>query len=147
MISWTDYYIGIAQAAKLRSKDPVTQVGAVLVSSDNRIISLGYNGMPEGMNEISCWHEDCKDDLVIHAEVNCVGNAARSGVSTKDATIYLTLPPCLPCCRIIAAAGVAEVVFPREAYLDWVGRKPKWWQRFDAAFNYLTDSKIEWKMA
>lgn len=142
--SWDDYFMGIAEAAKLRSKDPNTQVGALIVSPDRRQTVIGYNGMPEGMPEGSCWEDSCKDDLVIHAERNAIANAARTGVPVNNATIYITLPPCLPCAQLIVAAGIVRVVYPSVAYWDWVNRKPVWEQRFRQATDYLYRNKVSY---
>lgn len=138
--SWTDYFLDLARATAARSKDPNTQVGAVIVNPDGRIVSQGYNGMPEGMCE--CWDDTVKDDLVVHAEVNAVANAARTGVSTLGGTMYVTLPPCLPCARVVAASGVSHVVCPKESYVDWITRKPKWKDKFQQAFDYLTNAGV-----
>lgn len=139
---WDHYFMGIAQAAKVRSKDPNTQVGALIVSPDRRRTVIGYNGMPEGMGEGSCWEDSCKDHLVIHAEQNAIANAARTGVPVDGATIYITLPPCLPCARAIVAAGIKRVFYPSEAYRDWVSRKPIWADRFEEAFHYMMRNKV-----
>lgn len=139
---WDEYFLGLAEAAKLRSKDPNTQVGALIVSPDRRRTVIGYNGMPEGMDEGSCWDDACKDDHVIHAEQNAISNAARTGVPVEGATIYITLPPCLPCARAITAAGIKRVVYPSSAYWDWVNRKPVWKERFQRALDYLYRNKV-----
>lgn len=142
MISWDEYFMGIAQAAKLRSKDPNTQVGALIVSADRRRTVIGYNGMPEGMDERELWADDLKDDHVVHAEQNAIANAARTGVPINGATIYITLPPCLPCARLVVASGIKRVVYPSEAYWDRVNRKPVWKERFRMATDYLYRNKV-----
>lgn len=138
--TWHEYYLGIAHAAALRSKDPRTQVGSVIVNADNRIIALGYNGMPEGVEEDVLWEN--KDDFVIHAEVNAISNAARTGVSTQGGSIYVTLPPCIACARAIVGAGLKSVVFYQKAYLDRVTDKPDFVGIYDRSFNYLTRSGV-----
>lgn len=144
--SWEDYFLNMAATTATRSKDPSTQVGAVLVNPDGRIISQGFNGMPAGMLEAPCWPDDLKDDLVVHAEVNAVANAARSGVSTLKATLYITLPPCLACARVVAASGISAVVFPKAAYEQRLARNPVWKERFARALKYLDDANVEWRM-
>jgi dCMP deaminase len=140
--SWHEYYLGIAEAAAKRSKDPRTQVGSVIVNSDNRIVALGYNGMPEGHGvERILW--DNKDDFVIHAEVNAISNAARTGVSTKGGSIYVTLPPCIACARAIVGAGLKAVVFYRSAYVRRVCDKPEFVESYKQSFNYLCGSGVE----
>lgn len=140
--TWHEYYLGIAHAAALRSKDPRTQVGSVIVNSDNRIIALGYNGMPEGhLLERSLWED--KDEFVIHAEVNAISNAARTGVSTQGGSIYVTLPPCIACARAIVAAGLKSVVFFQSAYDARVADKPDFLESYRKSFAYLQSAGVK----
>lgn len=141
-MNWSDYFLNLAQATALRSKDPNTKVGAVIVNPDGRIVAQGYNGMPAGMDEQ--WDDEVKDDLVIHAELNAVANAARSGVSTLGGTMYLTLPPCQNCAKVIAASGIAHVEFPLSAMNEWIERKPVWFERFTKSLDYLADAGVSY---
>lgn len=144
---WNEYFMQLAFAASARSKDPNTQVGAVITDRDHRIISIGYNGFADKAQETpGLWHDDCKDQHVIHAEVNAIANAARAGVSTQKSVMYITLPPCLPCARIVAAAGVSCVGFPKQTYREWVERKPVWEYRFAQALSYLNEAGMTWFM-
>lgn len=140
------YYMSLATAAAQRSKDPNTQVGAVIVNDDGRIISLGYNGMAESMPEWDCWTDELKDDLVIHAEVNAIANAARSGASTLGSSMYITLTPCLPCTRVVVAAGIKRVFWPESSYYDWIERKPHWEAKFNQSIDFLNRCKVDWRM-
>ncbi len=115
------------------------------MTPDRRRTVIGYNGMPEGMAEGSCWEDTCKDDLVIHAEQNAIANAARTGVPISGATIYITLPPCLPCARMVVAAGLKRVVYPQSAYAEWVDRKPIWHERFQTSLQYLFRNKVVYR--
>jgi len=89
------------------------QVGCVIVKND-RIISIGYNGMPPG------WENVCEDDNglskpeVIHAEANAVAKLARSNDSAEGATCFITCGPCLPCAKLLHSAGVKEVYYAEE---------------------------------
>lgn len=110
--SWDTYYLGLARQAASRSKDPRTQVGAVIVSSKGRVLSLGYNGFPEGVPESEQrWTPEHKHDFVIHAELNAIANAASNGVATEGAILYVTLKPCLECAKAILAAGITHVFY------------------------------------
>jgi dCMP deaminase len=141
--NWDAYFLNVARVTASRSKDPITQVGAVIVNPDGNIVSQGFNGMPRGYPEThECWEN--KDDIVVHAEVNAIANAARTGVSTLGGTMYLTLPPCLPCARIVAAAGIKRVVMNFENWDDWVRRKPKWQAKFEQSLKYLNDAGVHW---
>jgi len=108
---WYDYFMDLARAASARSKDPRTNVGAILIGPDRRILSLGYNGFPDGILETEeRWTSAEKDKYVIHAEVNALANAARSGVSTDRSWAVITLAPCPNCARTLIAAGIKAVV-------------------------------------
>lgn len=113
-MNWHDYFMQIADAVALRSKDPTTKVGAVLVNADNHIIGTGYNGMPPGVSETDLWQPREKKYLyVIHAEINCIVHAVRE---TKGATLYCTLSPCAECMKATASAGVKKVYYRNERF-------------------------------
>ena len=96
-LSWDEYFMGIALLAAKRSKDPGTQVGACIVSPDNKILTMGYNGMPTGCHDDNMPWEREGDPLetkylyVCHAEFNAILN--NGGRSLKGATLYATLFP------------------------------------------------------
>ena len=103
------------------------QVGAVVVK-DNRIISIGYNGMPAG------WTNDCEEviqlsddtvelktkDEVIHAEANAILKLARDGESGNGSSLFCTHAPCIHCAKLIHGAGINKVYY-RESYRDTIG--------------------------
>jgi dCMP deaminase len=111
---WDEYFMGLANFAKLKSKDRSTQVGAVIVSKDNAILSIGYNGFPRGVNDdIEERHErPLKYQVTEHAERNSIYSAARNGVCLKDATIYITGGgfACADCARGIIQAGISMAI-------------------------------------
>lgn len=93
MISWDEYFMGIAELASLRSKDPNTKVGAVIVDREHKVVSIGYNGMPRGLDEeqLSWAKNDGLDNkylYVCHAELNAILNT-RNGSALKDCTLYV----------------------------------------------------------
>jgi len=100
-----------------RSKDPVTQVGACIVSSDNRILSLGYNGTPNGWKDSDFpWGKvgdplDTKYAFVIHAERNAVLNYGGLHSQLKGSRVFVTHFPCNQCAQELAQVGVAEVIY------------------------------------
>ena len=79
-ISWDEYFMGIAQLSAMRSKDPNTQVGACIVSKENKILSMGYNGFPKGCDDdVFPWNregdlENSKYAYVTHSELNAILN-------------------------------------------------------------------------
>ena len=121
-ISWDEYFMGIALLSAERSKDPSTQVGACIVSSDNKILSIGYNGAPIGFNDDKMnWSRegdflDTKYPFVCHAELNAILN--YSGISLRSAKIYVDLFPCNECAKAIIQAGIKEVIYFSDKYAD-----------------------------
>lgn len=118
VISWDEYFMGVAALSALRSKDPKRQVGACIINTDKRIVGIGYNGMPRGLaDSADVWAEDTKLLYVVHAEANAILN---STVSLKDATLYVTKFPCNECAKLIIQSGIKEVVYqgklPRAEY-------------------------------
>ena len=120
-ISWDEYFMGIAMLAARRSKDPSTQVGACIVSTDNIIISTGYNGMPKGCSDDAFpWERkaDCENDTkypyVVHAELNAVLNA--NGRDLRGSKLYVALFPCNECAKAIIQSGVKEVYYLSDKY-------------------------------
>ena len=119
-ITWDEYFMSVAMLAGMRSKDPNSQVGACIVSEDNKILSMGYNGFPK----------DCSDDefpwarqgdelntkyfYVVHSELNAILN--YRGGSLEGAKLYVTLFPCNECAKAIIQVGIAELVYADDKY-------------------------------
>ena len=123
-IGWDDYFMGVSLLAADRSKDPSTQVGACIVSDDNRILSTGYNGFPQGCSDDDFpWNRDealgeTKYNFVVHAELNAILNAG--GKSLVGSRIFVSLFPCHECAKAIIQAGVKEVVYLSDKYTGTV---------------------------
>ena len=119
-ISWDEYFMGVALLAANRSKDPNTQVGACIVDNDNRILSTGYNGFPQGCSDDEFpWNRDekrgeTKYQFVVHAELNAVLNAR--GKTLAGAKLYVGLFPCNECAKAIIQSGIREVIFLSNKY-------------------------------
>ncbi|VDP98845.1 unnamed protein product [Trichobilharzia regenti] len=92
-LSWDEYFMSIALLSAMRSKDPSTQVGACIVNTENKIVGIGYNGMPN----------------VCHAELNAVLN--RNEANSKGCILFSTMFPCNECAKVIIQAGIKEVVY------------------------------------
>ncbi|MCR5540588.1 MAG: dCMP deaminase family protein [Ruminococcus sp.] len=124
-LSWDEYFMGIAHLSARRSKDPSTQVGACIVSEENKILSVGYNGMPTGCSDDDMpWNREgdfleTKYPFVCHAELNAILN--RSTGSLKNARIYVSLFPCNECAKAIIQSGIKEVVYGDDKYADTDG--------------------------
>ena len=133
-ISWDEYFMGVAILAAQRSKDPNTQVGACIVSNDNKILSIGYNGMPLNCSDDDfTWERDSADDnkyfYTVHSELNAILN--YRGGSLEGSKIYVTLFPCNECAKLIIQAGIKEVVYLRMYSKDDLVKITK--KMFDAA--------------
>lgn len=121
-ISWDEFFLRVALAASMRSKDPNTQVGACIADTNHRILSVGYNGTPSGLDDDEFpWgsHEDPlhdKHNYVIHAEANAILNYRGSLKDMAGATCYVTLFPCHECAKTLVQAGIGEVVYFDDKY-------------------------------
>jgi dCMP deaminase len=106
---WDGRFIELANVVSSWSKDPSTQVGAVIVNSDKIVVGLGYNGFARGVADLSSLYEDRtkKYEMIIHAEVNAILNATQS---VKGCTLYCTHPPCSRCMAVIIQSGIVQVV-------------------------------------
>lgn len=111
VVNWTNYFMRLAEGVAVRSKDPSTQVGAIIVGKENDILATGYNGFAPGVPETDeRWERPGKYDRVIHAEINAIARAARRGTALAGSAIYCTHAPCSHCARVIIAAGIIRVI-------------------------------------
>lgn len=116
-MDFNDLWFNHAMLMAKKSKDPRTQVGAVIVSPDSRtLVASGYNGPPRGWpdKKISSLTKEEKALICEHAERNAIYNAARLGAKTENCNIYVTLTPCNDCARGIIQAGIKKVWVPFE---------------------------------
>lgn len=112
-MNWKEYFRGIAQQVKLKSKDRYTQIGAVVVGNDNQIVSTGYNSFPRGINDMLDERQERPEKYYwfSHAETNAIVNAALNGVSTKNTKMYMSCGiPCADCARNIINSGIVEII-------------------------------------
>lgn len=121
-ISWDEYFMGIAVLSSMRSKDPNTQVGACIVNQNNKIMSVGYNGLPIGCSDDAFPWERTGETLktkypyVCHAELNAILNNA--GGDLTGCKIYVALFPCNECAKAIIQCGIKEVIYLSDKYAD-----------------------------
>lgn len=121
-LSWDEYFMAIAKLSAMRSKDPSTQVGACIVGRDNRILSIGYNGAPNGVeDEAFPWKREghaleTKYLYVCHAEMNAILNYRGSRKDLENAKIYVDLFPCNECAKLIIQSGIKEVIYLSDKY-------------------------------
>ncbi len=121
-ISWDEYFMGVALLSGMRSKDPSTQVGACIVSHDNKILSMGYNGFPIGCSDDEFpWAregEPLENKYVYstHSELNAILN--YRGGSLEGAKMYVSLFPCNECAKAIIQSGIRTVIYDSDKYKD-----------------------------
>jgi dCMP deaminase len=119
--TWDEYFMLMAKLAATRSTCLAFPVGAVIVKN-RQVLATGYNGSPSG--SIHCTAQGfCYEGLsscdaskslpsrAVHAEANAIAQAARHGIATDGATIYVTLEPCISCLKLIISAGIKEVFY------------------------------------
>ena len=120
-LSWDEYFMGVAMLSGMRSKDPNTQVGCCIVSQDNKILSMGYNGLPMGCSDDEFpWAREGEDPLetkyvyTTHSELNAILN--YNGGSLAGAKLYVSLFPCNECAKLIASQRVKEIIYLSDKY-------------------------------
>lgn len=122
-ISWDEYFMGIAMLSAMRSKDPNTQVGCCIVSEKNRILSVGYNGFPNGIPDREfTWAREGEDNkyfYTTHSELNAILN--YRGGTLEGAKLYVTLFPCHECAKAIIQSGIRELIYMDDKYCDTPG--------------------------
>jgi dCMP deaminase len=142
-MNWTEYFLGIAEQVKLKSKDQSTQIGAVIVGEDNEVLSTGYNSFPRGMDDTITERQERPEKYFWfeHAERNAIYNAARVGTPLKGSTIYLTSGlPCMDCARGIVNAGIKKVFCKTVCTTK---NKEKWEESQSKSFQLLKECGVE----
>ena len=105
-------YMDVAERFAQLSSATRLQVGAIVVK-DDRIISIGYNGMPSGWDNV-CEHEGKTKPEVLHAESNAIAKLAKSPESGEGASIFITHSPCIDCAKLIYQSGIATVYYKND---------------------------------
>ncbi len=131
-LTWDEYFMAIAKLSAMRSKDPSTQVGACIVSDDNRILSIGYNGAPNGFSDEKFpWAREGKKletkyPYVCHSELNAIVNYRGNKKDLENAKIYVDLFPCNECAKIIIQSGIKEIIYLSNKYAkeeEWIAAR------------------------
>lgn len=135
MTKWDRWFLGMAEYISTASKDPSTKVGAVIVDSKRRVVSVGYNGLPMGVedSEERLNNRDLKYKMIVHAERNAIIFAGRS---LEGCTLF-TWPfmPCAACASMVIQAGIQRVVAP---YSD----NPRWRDEFNLTMQLFEEAKV-----
>lgn len=110
-MNWDEYFMGVARAAALKSEDPSTQVGCVIVSPDNEAVSFGYNNFIEGADpQYMTTEKPMRYLLSVHAEMRAILHAKRSVEGCK---VYVTHASCENCLKHMIVAGIKEVIYEK----------------------------------
>ena len=131
ILTWNETFLNMAETIAKRSKDPTTQVGAVIVDEEKRVVGVGYNGFPrtpKGVQNdlIFPWNRegvtraDTKHPYVIHSEVNAILNATTNDL--QGSTLYVTKFPCAGCAKLICQKGIGKIYFKGDIDMDPNGR-------------------------
>ena len=142
--SWGNRYTHLAKEISTWSKDPSTQVGAVVIGNNGEVLSQGYNGFPRGIKDTSARlkNRERKYNLVVHAEMNAIYNASLNGVSLNNATLYVYgLPICNECAKGIIQTGIKRVVMSN---ID--GGMDRWKESWEATQEMFAEAGIEWEI-
>ena len=119
VLTWDEYFMGLAHLSAMRSKDPSTQVGAVIVSNEHRVVSIGYNGFPNGCSDdVFPWDREgefgnTKYPYVVHAELNAILNSKND---LRGCSLYVSLFPCHECVKAIIQSGIKEIIYEDDKY-------------------------------
>jgi dCMP deaminase len=140
-VDWDIRFLELSDYISEWSKDDKRKVGVVIVDDQKRVVSLGYNGFPSGLNDDLVYrHKDpVKLLFTEHAERNAIYSAAKNGVSLKDCTIYTSFFPCADCARAIVQSGIKRVV----SYKYNLPKDSKWNKHFEVSNEILKELKIE----
>ena len=125
ILSWDDFFGSVASLSAMRSRDPVKKTGACIVNDDNRLVGIGYNGMPKGIDDgLLPWQDTAVDPIdekhlyVCHATMNAVLN--KNQQSLRDCRIYCTNIPCNECAKILCQVGIKKIYFLNDCPEDCI---------------------------
>ena len=136
---WDERFIRLAKTIAGWSKDPSSQIGAVIVGPDNEIRTTGFNGPPRGVRDDipERWERPLKYQFCAHAEENAIVNAARVGVPVLGCTIFVSgLPPCAPCARMVINAGIKRMV------VSTLDIPERWKESIEPALEMLKEADV-----
>ncbi len=144
---WDEYFMTMAYLVSMKSKDPSTRVGAVIVGPDKEIRSTGYNGLPRAIIDYDYRYQDREYKLlaVNHAEENAILHCARIGTSTRYCTIYTPWIPCSRCAKSIIQAGITEVIYDANFPGNHQENQEDWKRSIDISRELLTEAGVKIK--
>jgi dCMP deaminase len=138
MLKWDKYFLDIAKSSATLSKDPSSKLGAISVRDQN-ILSTGFNGFPRKVLDLSERYDDrdTKLKFVVHAEMNCIFNAARNGVSLLGSTMYVDgIATCSDCAKGVIQSGVSTVK------MRYKPMKSHWTEQFELTKTMFREAGV-----
>ena len=142
-ITWDSYFMTMSYLVSMKSKDPRTRVGAIIVGKGREIISTGYNGMPRGYKDTEERYNDKnhKYMAVVHAEENAILHCARIGVTARSCSLYVPWIPCSRCAKMIIQVGIKEVIY--DPYFPANKNKDsKWWETMNLTQAMFEETNV-----
>ena len=139
---WDQRFLRTAREISTWSKDPSTQVGAVVVNDDRRILATGYNGFPRGIEDTSDRLDNRpeKHKYVVHAEMNAIYNATYNGISLNGGTLYVWgLPVCSECAKGVIQVGIKRIIMPDKDYPEF------WLESFKQSSSMFIEAGVKYK--
>lgn len=149
---WDHRFMRLAYEISTWSKDPSSKIGAVIVNDERRILATGYNGFPRGIADTNERLNDREQKYprIVHGEMNALMNALYSGVSVKDATIYVYgLPVCSECTKSVIQAGIKRVVItytelaPEKWQTQWNDMSRPMYAEANVSITYMNPDKLD----
>jgi len=146
---WDQLYITMCYLVGMRSRDPQTHVGSIIVDSDNVLVSTGYNSLSRGIEPDKAGNRLSREGgekyfWIEHAERNAIYNAARRGTVLKRCKIYIPWLPCCDCARAVIQTGISEVIVHQNGQ-DFYDEHTngKWTSSYDRVKNMLLEAGVK----
>ena len=141
---WDERFMALARHIAKWSKDPSTKVGAVIVDRQRRVLAMGYNGFPRGVDDSPERYADreIKYAHVVHAELNAILNTGVP-MALEGATLYTTLEPCSGCAKAIVQAGISRVVLPNREGMSQSEVEERWGEDQRRAFQMMDEARLD----
>lgn len=145
--SWDQLFLNMAFMIALKSKDPSTKTGCIIVDKNHRVRSMGFNGFPSGVIDTTPerYERPIKYSWTEHCERNAIFSAARIGVSLDGCTSYQTGPSCHECARAHIQAGIKEVVWPIDCDFESPRVWPRWKESCELAWEMFDEAGVIWR--
>lgn len=139
---WDERFMQLARHVAMWSKDPSTKVGAVVVDAKRRVIAMGYNGFPRGVDDSPERYADrpTKYAHVVHAELNAILNALGP---VEGCTLYVTLEPCTTCAKAIIQSGITRVVLPNRDGESKTEVEKRWGDDQRIAYQMMDEALLD----